>query len=373
MVEKDYYQILGVPRNASQEEIKRAYRRLVLKYHPDRNPGNKEAEEKFKEISEAYDVLRDPQKRAIYDHYGHAGLNSQGVRTTFRDFDDIFSTFSEIFDEFFGFRPSRRKVPETGADLRYDLEISLEEAVYGVEKEITINKKTSCPFCDGSGVQPGYKPQVCDFCHGRGQVYETHGFFKIGTTCPRCGGEGYLILNPCKRCEGRGWVKEKKTIKLRIPPGVDSGTRLRIEGEGEPGLYGGSPGDLYVVIHVKSHPFFVRRGDDILCEVPISFVQATLGDEIEVPTLKGTQRIKIPPGTQPGHIFRLKQMGVPHLNRSGCGDQLVRVIVKVPTNLTQRQMELLKEFEMIEQEKKASPYKNFWEKMKEYLKTKFHK
>jgi molecular chaperone DnaJ len=369
-MKKDYYEILGVPRDATPEEIKRAYRRLALKYHPDRNPGDKEAEEKFKEIAEAYDVLRDPEKRAMYDRYGHTGLQSKGVSPThFRDFEDIFSTFNEIFNNFFGFRPSRRRpVAEAGADLRYDLEISFEEAIKGTEKEITIPKRTTCPFCDGSGIQPGYQPQPCPICHGRGQVYQTHGFFKIGTTCPRCGGEGYIITNPCKHCKGKGWVKENKRIKINIPPGVDTGMRLRVQGEGEPGKHGGPPGDLYVVLHVKSHPFFYRDGNDIICEIPISFVQATLGDEITIPTLNGPEKLKVPPGTQPGATFRLKNKGVPFLDRRGRGDQIVRILVKVPKELTPRQVELLKEFDRIEQEKKNTPYRSFWEKVKDYFK-----
>lgn len=369
-MKKDYYEILGIPRTATQEEIKRAYRKLAFKYHPDRNPGDKEAEERFKEIAEAYDVLRDPEKRAIYDRYGHEGLSGQGVSPThFRDFDDIFTTFSEIFDEFFGFRPRQRgRMPEAGADLRYDLEINFEEAVFGAEKHITLSKRVTCPFCDGSGVQPGYQPQPCPVCHGRGQVYESHGFLRIGRTCPKCHGEGYIITHPCHKCQGRGWITEKKKINVRIPPGVDTGTRLHIQGEGEAGLYGGPSGDLYIVIHVKPHPFFFRDGDDIVCEIPISFAQAALGDEIEVPTLKGLQRVKIPPGTQPGATFRLKNMGVPHLRGRGQGDQIVRVVIKVPTDLTPRQTELLQEFEKIEKEKKTAPYKGFWDKVKEYFK-----
>ncbi|MDL1971141.1 MAG: molecular chaperone DnaJ [Candidatus Desulfofervidaceae bacterium] len=371
-MKRDYYEILGIPRTATQEEIKRAYRKLALKYHPDRNPGDKEAEERFKEIAEAYDVLRDPEKRAIYDRYGHEGLSGQGVSPThFRDFDDIFTTFSEIFDEFFGFRPRQRgRMPEAGADLRYDLEIDFEEAVLGTEKQIILPKRVTCPSCNGSGAQPGYGPQPCPFCHGRGQIYQSHGFLKIGTTCPKCHGEGYIITHPCNKCQGRGWVKEEKKINVRIPPGVDTGTRLRIQGEGEAGLYGGPSGDLYIVIHVKPHPFFLRDGDDIICEIPISFAQAALGDEIEVPTLKGLQKIKVLPGTQPGATFRLRNMGVPHLGRKGQGDQIVRVIIKVPTNLTPRQVELLQEFEKIEEEKKTMPYKGFWEKVKDYFKTK---
>ncbi len=369
-MKRDYYEILGIPRDATQEEIKRAYRRLALKYHPDRNPGDKEAEEKFKEIAEAYDILRDPEKRAIYDRYGHAGLQGQGVsQTHFQDFDDIFSTFSEIFDEFFGFGPRRRRhVPEAGADLKYELEISFEEAVKGTEREITIPKKTTCPFCDGAGVQPGYQPQPCPFCQGKGQVYQTHGFLRIGSTCPKCGGEGYIITHPCKKCEGRGWVIQDKKIKVKIPAGVDTGMRLRIQGEGEPGRHGGPAGDLYVFIKVKRHPFFHRDGHNIVCEVPISFVQAALGAEIEVPTLDGLERIKIPAGTQPGTTFRLKHKGAPYLDRRGKGDQIVRILIKVPKQLTPRQVELLQEFERIEQDKKDNPYKNFWEKVKDYFK-----
>jgi len=372
-MKRDYYDILGVSRNATQEEIKSAYRRLALKYHPDRNPGDKEAEEKFKEAAEAYEVLRDPEKRAIYDQYGHAGLEGYGRPSThFRDFDDIFSTFSEIFDEFFGFGPRRKGyVPEAGADLRYQLELSFEEAISGTEKWIEIPKKATCPFCDGSGIQPGYQPEICPSCQGRGQVYRSHGFLRIATTCPRCQGEGYIITHPCNKCQGKGWVKEKKKVKVVIPPGVDTGMSLRIQGEGEPGLHGGPPGNLYIFIRVKPHPFFTRKGDDIFCEIPISFVQSALGDEIEVPTLKGPQKLKIPPGTQPGHTFRLKHLGAPRLERGGRGDQIVKIIVKVPTDLTPQQRMLLEEFERIEREKKSTPYKRFWEKMKDYFSSKF--
>ena len=366
-MKKDYYEILGVPRDASPEEIKRAYRRIAFKYHPDRNPGDKEAEEKFKEAAEAYEVLRDPQKRAIYDAYGHEGLSSQGF-TGFTGFDDIFSTFSDIFDEFFGFRTRRgREAPQSGADLRYDLTISFEEAAFGTQREIKIRRAEVCDFCRGSGLEPGYQPESCPSCGGRGQVYQTHGFFRIGTTCPHCQGRGVIITHPCPECGGSGRRRVEKGIKIRVPAGVDTGTRLRIQGEGEAGLHGGPPGDLYIVIHVKPHSFFTRKGDNVICEVPISFVQAALGDTIDVPTLKGVEKLKIPPGTQSGKTFRLQGKGIPRIGGYGRGDQIVRIIVNTPTNLTKRQEELLREFAKIEEEKKVSPYSRFWERVKEYF------
>lgn len=363
-MKRDYYEVLGVPRGASPEEIKRAYRRIAFKYHPDRNPGDKEAEERFKEAAEAYEVLRDPEKRAIYDTYGHEGVRSQGF-TGFTGFDDIFSTFGDIFDEFFGFRTRTREVPQAGADLRYDLIISFEEAAFGTEREIRIKKAQTCDFCGGSALEPGYEPENCPACGGRGQVYQTHGFFRIGTTCPHCQGRGVIITHPCPKCGGSGRRKAEKSIKIRIPGGVDTGTRLRIQREGEAGLYGGPPGDLYVVIHVKPHSFFTRKGDNIICEIPISFVQAALGDTIEIPTLKGVEKLEIPAGTQSGKTFRLKGRGIPRIGGYDRGDQIVRIVVNTPTSLTKRQVELLKEFAEIEKEKKASPYSRFWERVKE--------
>lgn len=363
-MKRDYYEVLGIPRGASSEEIKRAYRRIAFKNHPDRNPGDKEAEERFKEAAEAYEVLRDSQKRDIYDHYGHEGLSSQGF-TGFAGFDDIFGTFSDIFDEFFGFRTRAREVPQAGPDLRYDLTISFEEAAFGTEKEIKIKKAEICDFCGGSALEPGYEPEICPACEGRGQVYHTHGFFRIGTPCPHCQGKGVIVTHPCPKCGGSGRRRVEKGVKIRIPGGVDTGTRLRIQMEGEAGLYGGPPGDLYIVIHVKPHLFFTRKGDSVICEVPISFVQAALGDTIKVPTLKGIEKLKIPPGTQSGKIFRLQDKGIPRIGRYGRGDQIVRIIVDTPTDLTKRQEELLREFAEIEEEKKASPYARFWEKVKE--------
>ncbi len=343
---KDYYKILGVSPQASQEEIKKAYRRLVLKYHPDRNPGDKEAEEKFKEINEAYEVLSDPEKRARYDSARSGGFFS-------RDFNDIgFDSFSEffrdIFEDFFGFGTSRssRPRPETGADLRYELEVTFEEAAKGAEKIIKIPKLGICPECGGSGAR-GEDLSICPTCGGRGVLTYREGFFTIRRTCHNCGGTGRVIKNYCPRCGGTGTVKVEKSLSIKIPPGVNNGTRLKIAGEGEPGRNGGPPGDLYIEIRLKKHPIFERSGDDIMCEVPISFVQACLGDEIEIPTLDGKMKLRIPPGTQPGDTFRIKGKGFPHLNGYGSGDEIVKIIVEVPKRLSRRQKELLLEFERI--------------------------
>jgi molecular chaperone DnaJ len=371
-MKKDYYEILGISPNATQEEIKSAYRKIALKYHPDRNPGDKAAEQTFKEAAEAYEVLRDSEKRIIYDHYGHAGLSGHGIpRPDFGGLDDIFSTFGDIFGDFFGFRPRHRgPVPEAGADLRYDLEISLEESVFGKETEIKIPKRALCPACNGLGIEPGYQREVCPYCQGRGQIYQDRGFFKIGTTCSRCQGEGYIISHPCNKCHGKGWINEKKKVKVSIPPGINTGMQLRIQREGDTGLHGGPSGDLYINIRVKPHPLFFRKGDDIICEIPISFAQAALGDKIEVPTLKGIQKLKIPPGTQPGQIFRFHHFGAPKLGKRGKGDQIVRIVLNVPTYLNAQQKEILEEFERIEKEKEEAPYKRFWQKVKEHISSK---
>lgn len=348
MEDKDYYKILGVSRNATEEEIKKAYRKLAMQYHPDRNPGDKEAEEKFKLASEAYEVLRDPQKREIYDHYGIEGLKGTGF-TGFRGFEDIFSTFSDIFEDFFGFGTStrRRTRPRQGADLRYDLKISFYDAAFGKETEIEIPKNVTCDTCNGTGIKPGTRPVVCPLCKGRGQVTRSQGFFTISTTCGQCHGEGQYIPHPCKDCRGTGKVKKKKKIQISIPPGVDSGSKLRIRGEGEEGERGGPPGDLYVFIYVEPHEFFTREGDDIICQVPISFPQAALGAEIEVPTLDGKRTLTIPRGIESGEFLKIKGEGFPKLKGSGRGDLIVQVLVKTPKNLTKRQEELLREFEEI--------------------------
>ncbi len=354
MAKRDYYEILSVPRNASDEEIKRAYRKMALKCHPDRNPGDKDAEEKFKEAAEAYEVLRDPKKREIYNFYGHEGLKGTGF-TGFRGFDDIFSSFSDIFEEFFGFSPrSSRRGASSGADLRYDLKISLYDAAFGKETEIEILKRGRCEHCNGTGAQPGSTPQACPHCYGRGQINRSHGFFTISTTCSYCHGEGMVITNPCKACGGGGLAKRRKKVYLRIPPGVDSGSRLRLSGEGEEGEFGGPPGDLYVIIHVEPHEFFEREGDDIICRVPISFAMAAFGGGVDVSTLDGAKKIQIPRGTQPGEIFRLKGEGIPHLNGRGRGDQIIQVVVQIPKKLTKQQEELLREFAALEEEKGAA-------------------
>ncbi|MEW6378292.1 MAG: molecular chaperone DnaJ [bacterium] len=357
MIKKDYYEILEVPRNAAPEEIKKAYRKKALQYHPDRNPGNPEAEEKFKEASEAYEVLSDAQKRSLYDQFGHAGLQNSGF--TGFNFDDIFgsdlfSSFGDIFGDFFGFRTGRsgRPRPARGADLGQEVAISFREAAFGLETDIEVERHETCPTCQGSGTKPGTSPQVCRICGGRGQVQRTQGFLSITTVCPQCRGTGQVIESPCPQCRAMGKVPQKRKLHVKIPAGVDNGSQLRLLGEGALGERGGPPGDLYITIQVKEDDFFSRKDDDVLCTVPISFAQAALGAEIEVPTLSGPHKLEIPRGTQSGTVMRIKKAGFPNVYGKGKGDQLVTIVVEVPTSLTPRQEELLRKFDQAGDEKK---------------------
>ena len=367
MRKRDYYEVLEVSKNAGEDELKKAYRKLAMKYHPDKNPGDKEAEENFKEASEAYEVFRDREKRELYDRFGHEGLQNTGFRG-FSGFEDIFSSFGDIFEDFFGFGGRRqRSRARVGNDLRYDLEFTLEEAFSGKEEEIVFHKWGLCENCGGSGVAPGHEPQTCATCQGRGQVVRSQGFFQISTTCPACQGEGRIIADPCKDCRGKGKVKVKKEITVKIPPGVDTGSQLRLRGEGEPGEFGGPPGDLFVVIRLRPHDFFTREGNHLLCEIPISFVQAALGDTLEIPVL-GDERIhemEIPPGTQPGDVLRAPGKGMPSLrDPRKKGNLYIKTIVKVPKKLSQHQRELLEAFAESEGLKvSGKKKKNLWEKV----------
>jgi len=353
MEDKDYYRILGVSRESSADDIKKSYRKIAMQYHPDRNPGDKDAEEKFKLASEAYEVLRDPDKRGIYDRYGIEGLKGTGF-TGFRGFDDIFSTFGDIFEDFFGLGTTsrRRTRARPGADLRYDLKISFVEAALGKEAEIEIPKNVLCDVCQGTGAKPGTSPTPCPNCKGTGQVSRSQGFFTISTTCSQCHGEGKIIRHPCKDCHGFGKTRKNKKIHIRIPPGVDTGSKLRIRSEGEEGERGGPPGDLFVFIYVEPHEFFSRDEDDVVCQVSISFIQAALGTEIEVPTLNGRKTLKVPRGIESGETLRVKGEGFPSLRSYGRGDQVVQILVRTPKNLTKHQEELLREFEEISRPKK---------------------
>ncbi|OCC16276.1 Chaperone protein DnaJ [Dissulfuribacter thermophilus] len=355
-MKRDYYEILGISRSSTQEEIKKAYRKLALKYHPDRNPGDKEAEERFKEAAEAYEVLRDPEKRRLYDAYGHEGLKQSGFQG-FSGFDDIFGAFNDIFGEFFGFSSRdvhSRRGPQPGRDLRYDLSITFIEAVKGVEKEIEIERLETCSSCSGTGLKEGTHPSICRMCGGRGQVVRAEGFFRIATTCPNCNGSGQVIENPCPSCGGKGRRPQRQKVTIRIPAGVDTGSRLRLREEGEAGLRGGPRGDLYIVLHVEPHEFFERRGNDVYFTMPISISQAALGAKVEVPTLDGTKEIEIPPGLQTGESIRLKGEGIPDLRGLGSGDFVIQFFVKTPQNLTERQKELLEEFQKIESTKEET-------------------
>jgi molecular chaperone DnaJ len=342
---KDYYQILGVARDATPEEIKKQYRQIALKYHPDRNPGDKQSENKFKEAAEAYEVLHDPEKRRLYDLYGHEGVSSTGF-TGFHDFSDIFRSFGDIFGDLFGgfgdFGP-REGRPVTGSDLRYDLTLDFMDATLGTEVAIEVPRVVTCQTCAGSGAKPGTSKVPCPACGGRGVVTRTQGIFQITTTCSRCGGLREFISEPCLECHGEGQIREKKKLKVKIPPGVDSGTHLVMAGEGNAGRFGGPAGDLYIILQVRPHKLFHREGYDLHLAAPISFAQAALGTRLTVPTLKGTKEIVIPPGTQPGEVIRLRGEGVPYPKGARQGDLLVEVKVTIPRQLSPRQTELLKE------------------------------
>lgn len=348
MPKRDYYEILGVNRDASEEEIKKAYRRLAMKYHPDRNPDNPKAEELFKEAKEAYEVLSDRAKRQAYDQFGHAGVDptAGGMGAGFGGMGGFADAFSEIFGDIFGGGRGRSNVYR-GADLRYNLEITLEEAARGTETRLRIPTLVECESCGGSGARKGSQPKVCPTCGGHGQVRIQQGFFSIQQTCPKCHGSGRFIADPCPSCHGAGRVKQHKTLAVKIPAGVDENDRIRVAGEGEPGVNGGPPGDLYVQIHIRPHPVFQREHDDLHCEMPISITTAALGGEIEIPTLDGVARIKIPPETQTGKVFRLRGKGIKGVRSAYPGDLLCHVVVETPVNLTERQKELLREFEEI--------------------------
>lgn len=380
MAKRDYYEVLEVTKNSSPEDIKKAYRKMAVKYHPDKNPGNKEAEEKFKEASEAYEVLSDQQKKAAYDQYGHAAFDARSRGAGGGGFHDPFDLFREafggsgggggsIFDDLFGGgNRSNPNGPERGSDLRYDLEITFEEAALGTTREISISKADQCDTCHGSGAAPGSSTKKCQTCGGNGQVIMSRGIFSIQQTCPTCQGAGKTIEKPCKSCRGTGREDKKSSINLRIPPGVDTGTRLRSTGNGESGLRGGPSGDLYVVLHIKEHEIFERELDNIICEVPINFAIATLSGEVEVPTLQGKASIKIPAGTQSGTTFRLRGRGIKSIKGHGTGDLLIRVNVEVPTKLNQKQKAKLEEFAELCGEDVNPIAKSFLERAKEFFK-----
>lgn len=364
MAKQDYYETLGVARNASEADIKKAYRRLAMKFHPDRNPDDKAAEEQFKSAKEAYEILSDPQKRAAYDQFGHAGVSAGAAGAGAGGFRG--ASFSDIFDDVFGdifggARGARSNVFR-GADLRYDLDLNLEDAVHGTNVKIKVPTLVECTTCHGSGAKKGSSPSNCPTCGGQGQVRMQQGFFSIQQTCPRCRGAGKIITDPCGTCHGRGRVQEQKTLSVKVPAGVDTGDRIRLSGEGEPGENGGPPGDLYVQVRVRPHPIFKREGADLYCEMPISFVTAALGGELDVPTLEGRVKLKVPAETQSGKLFRLRSKGVTSLHDGSRGDLLCRVSVETPVNLSDKQKDLLRDFDATLQhaENTHSPRTHSW-------------
>ncbi len=363
-MKRDYYEILEVERTASGEVIKRAYRQMALKYHPDRNPGDAEAELKFKEAAEAYDVLRDPEKRVRYDKFGHEGVNGGGGGFGFASNEDIFSHFSDIFGDLFGFATNRSRTrAQAGANLRYNLNITLRQAAKGDEVTLKIPKTVSCPECGGSGAAPGTSPESCPQCGGAGQVRFSQGFFQIAQPCSACRGTGQYIKTPCPRCKGAAVIQETRELSVRIPPGVDSGNRLRLRGEGEMGVFGGPPGDLYVVLEVADDPVFQRDGPNLMLSRDITMIQAALGDTIEVPGLDEPMRMEIPKGTQNGEVFRLAGGGLPVVNTNRKGDLLVELRVLTPTSLSAKQEELLRAFAEAEAEKPVNKARNMFKKV----------
>ncbi|OGW83389.1 MAG: molecular chaperone DnaJ [Omnitrophica bacterium RIFCSPHIGHO2_02_FULL_51_18] len=363
-MKRDYYEILGVKRVVTADELKKAYRKCALEHHPDRNPGSNKSEELFKEATEAYQVLSDPKKKELYDRYGHEGLTGLGNGGGFSSagFGDI---FQDIFEDFFGGTHGRGHTrPARGDDLGHEVEISFNEAAFGVEKELLLKREEVCSACRGDGAKPGTSRKTCGTCNGTGQILASSGFFSISRTCNRCHGQGSLVEHACGACSGHGRVVAQRKLSVKIPAGVDNGLRLRVPGEGEAGLRGGPRGDLYVDIHVRPHEFFIRNQENILCEVPVSFAQAALGCEMEVPTLTGTTPLRIPAGTQSGKLFKLKGKGLPSLRGGATGDEDVRIAVETPTRLTERQKELLREFAAAGGEKVNPISRSFMEKVR---------
>jgi molecular chaperone DnaJ len=372
---RDYYEVLAISRSATEDDVKRAYRKLAVKYHPDKNPDDPHAEEKFKELGEAYDVLMDADKRAAYDRFGHAAF-SQGMGRG-GGFHDPFDIFREvfgggggggIFETFFGGGATvDREGRQRGSDLRYDMQITLEEAAFGVDKEIEVRKLDTCAKCEGKGAEPGSRTINCPTCGGRGQVISSRGFFQVSQTCPRCRGVGQIIEKPCRACDGEGRAENTSRIKLKIPTGIADGSRLRSSGNGEAGIRGGPAGDLYVVIHIKEHPIFQREEDNLYCEVPVSFTLAALGGEIPVPTLEGKANLKVPAGTQSGQVFKLRGKGVVNVNARDRGDLFARLLVEVPTRLNHEQRQKLEEFASLCGEENTPLHKSFFERAKDFF------
>ncbi|MBI4583387.1 MAG: molecular chaperone DnaJ [Planctomycetes bacterium] len=377
MSQRDYYETLGVAKGASDSDIKKAYRKLALKHHPDKNPGDPEAEKQFKAVSEAYEVLADPERRKLYDQYGHDGLKARGYTgPSFHSVDDIFEQFSDIFEgsifeSFFGGgrrgRTRRGRAGRPGADLRVDLELAYEEVASGAKKRIELKRQAACENCSGSGARPGTTVEACPTCGGHGRVQQTQGFFSIQRTCPRCGGEGVYCPSPCGACRGEGTVAAKREVIIDVPAGIHDGVQLRLAGEGNAGVRGGPAGDLYCYIHVKPHEFFERHNDDIICEVPISFAEAALGCHIEVPTLRGKAKVTVPPGTQSGEFLRLKSQGFPNIDGYGVGNQLIKIVVETPQKLTPRMRELFEQLEELDEEEHSSRRKKFFQRLKDYF------
>lgn len=370
MSKRDYYEVLGVDKGVSEKDLKKAYRRVAMKYHPDRNPDDKEAEDKFKEASEAYEVLSDSQKRAAYDQFGHAGVEGQGGMGGGQGFGNFSDIFGDVFGDIFGGGGGQRGRggPARGADLRYTLDLSLEDAVKGTSVKIRVPTLVSCETCSGSGAKPGTSPVTCTTCGGVGQVRMQQGFFSVQQTCPNCRGKGTIISDPCVDCHGQGLIEETKTLSVKVPAGVDTGDRIRLAGEGEAGADGGPSGDLYVQVAVKEHPIFQRDGKNLYCEVPISFVDAALGGELDVPTLDGRVKLKVPAETQTGKLFRLRGKGVTPVRGGSAGDLMCRVIVETPVNLSNKQKDLLKELKQSMSGDKNSPKQSSWfEGMKNFF------